>query len=164
MGQCPMPVNGFWRSWICDIWLGMIEIRNVTYFHGDACAETHRWLRANQKDNQFDNFVVNGGTVSCRNDNLRYHLWRQNCQIDDLLFPVIRQNTNMKILLWSVCVTGHGMLLKYSKLLSLKTESRFLDQKLGPFHRFYRWVDCFYIETGPSILYHLVWHYSPAKH
>ena len=32
--------------------------------------------------------VVTGGTVSCRNDNLRCHQWRQSCQIDNLLFSV----------------------------------------------------------------------------
>ena len=37
---------------------------------------------------QFDNFVVTGGTVSCRNDNLQRHQWRQSSQIDDLLFSV----------------------------------------------------------------------------
>ena len=40
------------------------------------------------KGRQFDNFVVTGGTVSCRHDNLRCHQWRQSCQIDDLLFSV----------------------------------------------------------------------------
>ena len=35
---------------------------------------------------QFDNFVVTGGTVSCRNDNLRCHQWPQSCQIDDFVF------------------------------------------------------------------------------
>ena len=30
--------------------------------------------------------VITGGTVSCHNDNLRCHQWRQSCQIDDLLF------------------------------------------------------------------------------
>ena len=33
----------------------------------------------------FDNIVVTGGTVSCHNDNLWCHQWRQSCQIDDLL-------------------------------------------------------------------------------
>ena len=42
------------------------------------------------KDNQFDNFVITGGTVSCRNDNLQYHQWWQSCQIDDRLFSVDR--------------------------------------------------------------------------
>ena len=37
---------------------------------------------------QFNNFVVTGGTVSCREDNLRCHQWLQICQIDDLLFLV----------------------------------------------------------------------------
>ena len=37
-----------------------------------------------KKDRQFDNFVVTGGTVSCRNDNLWCHQSRQSCQIDDL--------------------------------------------------------------------------------
>ena len=40
------------------------------------------------KSRQFDNFVVTGCTVSCRNDNLRYHQWRQSCQIYYLLFSV----------------------------------------------------------------------------
>ena len=35
-----------------------------------------------------ENFVVIGGTVSCRNDNLWCQQWRQSCQIDDLLFSV----------------------------------------------------------------------------
>ena len=29
-------------------------------------------------------FVITGGTVSCRNDNLWCHQWQQSCQIDDL--------------------------------------------------------------------------------
>ena len=37
------------------------------------------------KDRQFDNVVVTGGTVSCPNDNLWCHQWRQSCEIDDLL-------------------------------------------------------------------------------
>ena len=45
---------------------------------------------------QFDNFVVTGGTVSCRNDNLRCHQWRRSCQIDNFLFsvkiPLVRAN------------------------------------------------------------------------
>ena len=45
---------------------------------------------APKKDNQFDNFVVTGGTVSCRYDNLRCHQWRQSYQIDTLLFSVFR--------------------------------------------------------------------------
>ena len=40
------------------------------------------------KDRQFDNVVVTGGTISCHNDNLWCHQWRQSCQIDDLLFSV----------------------------------------------------------------------------
>ena len=40
------------------------------------------------KCRRFDNFVVTGGTVSCRNDNLRCHKLRQSCQIDNLLFSV----------------------------------------------------------------------------
>ena len=43
------------------------------------------------KDWQFDNFVVTGGTVSCRNDTLRCQLWPQSCNIDDLLFSVFGQ-------------------------------------------------------------------------
>ena len=41
-----------------------------------------------KKYNQFDNFVVSDGTVSCRNDNLRCHKWHQSCQIGDILFSV----------------------------------------------------------------------------
>ena len=40
------------------------------------------------KDLQFGNFVLTGGTVSCRNDNLRCHQWGQSSQIDELLFSV----------------------------------------------------------------------------
>ena len=40
------------------------------------------------KGRQFDNIVVTGGTVSCHNDNLWCHQWRQNCQIEDSLFSV----------------------------------------------------------------------------
>ena len=36
----------------------------------------------------FDNFVVTDAIVSCRNDNLRYHQWRQSYQIEDFLFSV----------------------------------------------------------------------------
>ena len=39
-------------------------------------------LKTNNR--QFDNVVVTGGTVSCHNDNLWCHQWRQSCQIDDL--------------------------------------------------------------------------------
>ena len=42
------------------------------------------------KDCQFDHFVITGGTVNCRYDNLRCHQRRQNCQIDNLLFWMIR--------------------------------------------------------------------------
>ena len=35
---------------------------------------------------QFDNFVVTDGIVSCHDDNLWCHQWRQSCQIDDHLF------------------------------------------------------------------------------
>ena len=35
---------------------------------------------------QFDNIVITGGTVSCHNDNLLCHQWRQSCQIDYLFF------------------------------------------------------------------------------
>ena len=35
------------------------------------------WLSLKTKGHQFDNFVVTGGNVSCRNDNLRCHHWRQ---------------------------------------------------------------------------------------
>ena len=38
------------------------------------------------KHRQFDNFVVAGGTVSCHNDNLRCHQWRQSCQIATFCF------------------------------------------------------------------------------
>ena len=40
------------------------------------------------KGHQFDNFVIIGGTVSCRNDNLRCHRWWESCQIDDIWFSV----------------------------------------------------------------------------
>ena len=40
------------------------------------------------KGRQFDNFVVTGGTVSCRNDNFRCHQIRQCCQFDNLLLSV----------------------------------------------------------------------------
>ena len=57
---------------------------------------------------QFDNFVVTGGTVSCRNDNLRCHRWQQSCQIDDLLFSVIVFNYTVHFLniLWNVFYNG----------------------------------------------------------
>ena len=42
----------------------------------------------NDTDRQFDNVVVTGGTVSCHNDNLWCHQWRQSCQIDDLFKPL----------------------------------------------------------------------------
>ena len=42
------------------------------------------------KGRQFDNFVATGGTVSCLNDNLRCHQWRQSCRIGDLSFSVLR--------------------------------------------------------------------------
>ena len=51
------------------------------------------------KGRQFDDFVVAGGTLSCRNDNLRCHQWRQTCQIDDLLFSVNKCGS------FSYCVT-----------------------------------------------------------
>ena len=35
-----------------------------------------------------DKIVVTGGTISCQNDNLRCHQWRQCRQFDDLLFSV----------------------------------------------------------------------------
>ena len=38
------------------------------------------------KDSLFDNFVVTGGTVSCRHGNLRCRHWRQSCQNGELLF------------------------------------------------------------------------------
>ena len=41
------------------------------------------------KNRQFDNFVVTGGTVSCRNDNLWCRQSWQSCQIDNLLFAVV---------------------------------------------------------------------------
>ena len=43
------------------------------------------------KDHQLDNFVITGGTVSCRHDNLRCHQWRQSCQIDDLFFSMFHR-------------------------------------------------------------------------
>ena len=43
------------------------------------------------KDWQFNNFVVTGGTVSCRNDTSRCQHWPQSCNIDDLLFSVFGQ-------------------------------------------------------------------------
>ena len=46
------------------------------------------------KDRQFDNFVMTGGIVSCRNNNLRCHQSRQSCQIDDQLFSVLWSGTN----------------------------------------------------------------------
>ena len=44
------------------------------------------------KGRQFDNFAVTGGTVSCRNDNLRCNQWRQSCQIGKLLLYVLENN------------------------------------------------------------------------
>ena len=41
-----------------------------------------------QKDRQFNNFVVTGGTISCRYDLLWYHQWWQCCQIDNIFFAV----------------------------------------------------------------------------
>ena len=49
------------------------------------------------KSCQFDNFVVIGGTVSCRDDNLRCHQRRQSCQIDDILFSVLSPVTPQSI-------------------------------------------------------------------
>ena len=46
---------------------------------------------------QFDNFVVTGGTVSCRNDNLRCQQWWKNCQIDGLLSSVYMHMDRMKL-------------------------------------------------------------------
>ena len=44
------------------------------------------WFSVNWKQTcQVDNFVVTDGTVSCLNDNLRWHRRRQCCQTDDLL-------------------------------------------------------------------------------
>ena len=47
-----------------------------------------------RKYGQFDNFVVNGGTVSCHYDNLWCHQWRQSCQLDDFLLSVNDIPTN----------------------------------------------------------------------
>ena len=41
-----------------------------------------------KQDHQFDNFLMTGGTVSCRNDNLRRHQWWKSCQIENIVFPV----------------------------------------------------------------------------
>ena len=41
-----------------------------------------------EKDIQFDNFVVTGGTGRCHYDKLRCHQWRQSYQSDDILFSV----------------------------------------------------------------------------
>ena len=38
------------------------------------------------KNSQFHNFVVTGGTVSCCHGNLRDHQSRQSCQFGDLCF------------------------------------------------------------------------------
>ena len=48
-----------------------------------GCVETPRTTARH-----FDNFVVNGGTVSCHDDNLRCHQSQQSCQKDYLLFSV----------------------------------------------------------------------------
>ena len=34
--------------------------------------------KTENKDRQFDDFVVTDGTVGCRNDNLRWHKWRES--------------------------------------------------------------------------------------
>ena len=53
-------------------------------------SELKLWSRNNteNKNCQFDNSVVTGGTVSCHYDNLRCHQSQQSCQIDDLLFSL----------------------------------------------------------------------------
>ena len=70
----------------------------ITWTNGDA---VHWHIYAVRGSNKFSqhcntenktssvhNFVVIDGTVSCLNDNLRCHQWRQSCQVDYLLFSV----------------------------------------------------------------------------
>ena len=40
------------------------------------------------KNHQFDKFVVTGGTVIFHNDKLQCHQWWQCCEVDDLLLSV----------------------------------------------------------------------------
>ena len=77
-GRCnfPLHISMSW-AYVCP----MTTSANGNIFH-----VTGHSLRI--KDCQFDNFVVTGGTVSCRYDNIRCHQSRQSCQIDDLLFSV----------------------------------------------------------------------------
>ena len=49
-------------------------------------------IMTEKKGRQIDSTVVTSGTVSCRNDNLRCHQWRQCCQFNHLLFSVITWN------------------------------------------------------------------------
>ena len=72
------------HQWLADS-LHKNPVMHIEY----SCHEAISWcVILKTKGRQFDNFVVIGGTVSCRNDNLRCHQCRPNCQIDNLLFSV----------------------------------------------------------------------------
>ena len=63
-------------------------IEQITCFTSAIEANANDTGTLKTKGCQFDNFVIIGGTVSCRNDNLPCHQWWQNCPIDDLLFSM----------------------------------------------------------------------------
>ena len=77
------------------------------------------WIFTETTDRQFDNVVVTGGTVSCHNDNLWCHQWRQSCQIDDLLFSVFLWFPIANITLTHKLLEIHGWVISTAAVEAL---------------------------------------------
>ena len=64
-------INSNWGWRINTMFCSVKSILAYVYLHVYLV-----WGALKTKDNQFDNFVVTGGTVSCHYDNLRCQQWR----------------------------------------------------------------------------------------
>ena len=66
--------------------VGLLQVNELKILHGHPSLNFMYWctVTLKRKDPQFDNFVITGGTVSCRNDNLWCHQWWQSCRNDNL--------------------------------------------------------------------------------